>query len=109
MSRTCHAPNIDILVHGDDEAVHDDRGDDGSVAAGEKDHHFGDEGVLHRTLNDSAHEAETSRSAVGTISRHHQETDKIQRKKIRTEFGRNRPSMVCHRCGRKEISWEGCG
>ena len=90
-------------------AVHDDRGDDGSVAAGEKDHHVGDEGVLHRTLNDSAHEAETSRSAVGTISRHHQETDKIQRKKIRTEFGRNRPSMVCHRCGRKEISWEGCG
>ena len=68
MSRTCHAPNIDILVHGDDEAVHDDRGDDGSVAAGEKDHHVGDEGVLHRTLNDSAHEAETSRFAVGTIS-----------------------------------------
>ena len=24
--------------------------------------------------------------------------------KIRTEFGRNRPSMVCHSCGRKEIS-----
>ena len=64
MSRTCHAPNIDILVHGDDEAVHDDRGDDGSVAAGEKDHHVGDEGVLHRTLNDSAHRADTFHSTV---------------------------------------------
>ena len=59
-----HAPNIEILGHGDDEAVHYDRGDDGSVAAGEKDHDVGDEGVLHRTLNDSAHRADTFHSTV---------------------------------------------
>ena len=59
-----NAPNIEILGHGDDEAVHYDRGDDGSVAAGEKDHHVGDEGVLHRTLNDSAHRADTFHSTV---------------------------------------------
>ena len=99
-----HAPNIEILGHGDDEAVHDDRGDDGSVAAGEKDHHVGDEGVLHRTLNDSAHRADIFHSTVSATNRDHQERGRVQRKKIRTEFSRNRPSMVCQRCGRKEIS-----
>ena len=67
-----HAPNIEILGHGDDEAVHDDRGDDGSVAAGEKDHHVGDEGVLHRTLNDSAHRADIFHSTVSATNRDHQ-------------------------------------
>ena len=84
MSRTCHAPNINILVHGDDEAVHDDRGDDGSVAAGEKDHHFGDEGVLHRTLNDSAHRADIFHSTVSATNRDHQERGRVQRKKMPT-------------------------
>ena len=64
MSRTCHAPNIEILVHGDDEAVHDDRGDDGSVDVGEEDHHVGEEGGPHRTLNDSAHRADRFHSTV---------------------------------------------
>ena len=64
MSRTCHAPNIDILVHGDDEAVHDDRGDDGSAGAGDADHDIGGEGASHRTLNDSAHRADRFHSTV---------------------------------------------
>ena len=59
-----HAPNIEILGHGDDEAAHDDRGDDGSVAVGEQDHHVGDEGASHRTLNDSAHRADRCHSTV---------------------------------------------
>ena len=59
-----HAPNIEILGHGDDEAVHDDRGDDGSVAVGEQDHHVGDEGGSHRTLNDSARRADRFHSTV---------------------------------------------
>ena len=83
-----HAPNIEILGHGDDEAVHDDRGNDGSVAAGEKDHHVGDEGVPHRTLNDSAHRADIFHSTVSATNRDHQERGIVQRKKIRTEFSR---------------------
>ena len=79
-----HAPNIEILGHGDDEAVHDDRGDDGSVAVGEQDHHVGDEGVLHRTLNDSAHRADTFHSTASATNRDHQERGGVQRKKIQT-------------------------
>ena len=61
-----------------DGVVHDDRGDDGSVAAGENDHHVGEEGVPHRTLNDSAHRADTFHSAVGITSRHREERDIVQ-------------------------------
>ena len=55
----------------------------------------------------SAHRADIFHSTVSATNRDHQERGKVQRKKIRTEFSRNRPSMVCHRCGRKEISLEG--
>ena len=37
----------EILVHGDDEAVHDDRGDDGSAGAGDADHEIGGDGASH--------------------------------------------------------------
>ena len=50
MSRTCHAPNIDILVHGDDEAVHDDAVDDGSAGGGDADHEIGGDGASHTTV-----------------------------------------------------------
>ena len=81
-----HALTMRILGHGDGEAVHDDRGNDGSFAAGEKDHHAGDEGVLHRTLNDSAHRADIFHSTVSATNRDHQGRGRVQRKKIRTGF-----------------------
>ena len=61
-----------------------DRGDDGSVAAGEKDHHVGDEGVLHRTLNDSAHRADIFHSTVSATNRDHQGRGRVQREKMPT-------------------------
>ena len=99
-----HAPNIEILGHGDDEAVHYDRGDDGSVAAGEKDHDVGDEGVLHRTLNDSAHRADIFHSTVSATNRDHQGRGRVQRKKIRTGVQQKQAKHGVSQMCRKEIS-----
>ena len=87
-----------------DGVVPGDRGDDIIVGIGVEGHQFGGEGAQHRALNDSAHEAETSRSAVGITSRHRQERGRVQRKKIQTDFSRNRPTIMSARCRRKEIS-----
>ena len=90
-----HALTMRILGHGDGEAAHDDRGNDGSVAAGEKDHHVGDEGVLHRTLNDSAHRADIFHSTVSATNRDHQERGRVQRNKNTDRFQQNFGQPSC--------------
>ena len=81
MSRTCHAPNIEILVHGDDEAVHDDRVDDGSAGAGDADHEIGGDGASHRTVLTGRTRADTFHSTVSATNRDHQKRGKLQRGK----------------------------
>ena len=95
---------MSMVGHRGDGVVPDDRGDDSSVGIGVEGHQFGGEGAQHRALNDSAHEAETSRSAVGITSRHRQERGRVQRKKIHTDLSRFWPTIMSERCRRKEIS-----
>ena len=45
----------EILVHGDDEAVHDDRVDDGSAGGGDADHEIGGDGARIQQCSQGGH------------------------------------------------------
>ena len=72
--------------NGDDWAVQDDHDDDGSVELGEEDHHIGEEGVSHRTLNDSVHKADTLHCSVRNTSRHRERRGRVPQQKITDRF-----------------------
>ena len=71
----------EILVHGEDEAGHDDRVDDGSAGGGDADHEIGGDGASQRTVLTGRTRAETFHSTVSATHRNHQKRGKLQREK----------------------------